>query len=443
MKITYLSKFKNAIVTLVILIFSCSLSLAGENEVTKIVQDSLDVSARYAKLPADDTCISCHIEEEALPEGFSENDIHMQAGLSCAGCHGGDNTIDDEDESMNEDIGFTGAPEIEDIPSLCAKCHSDIGFMREYQPRIATDQLEQYYTSTHGKKFKQGDENVATCISCHTAHSIMSAKDPRSSVYALNVPKTCNSCHGNSEHMADYNIKTDQFEKYAESVHGKALLDREDTGAPACNDCHGNHGAAPPGVASVSHVCGSCHVQNEEYFSKTKMAKEFAVDDMHACQECHGNHEIAKPTDEMVGIGEKSICMECHDEGEKGYLAADSIHIMLTRVTASYDSAEAKLKEVQIIGMDDVEMGFMLQDARQDLIHSRTLVHSFDPQQVKEKTDVALKNSQAAIQLGIKELEDYDSRRMGLGVATLFITILSIALFFKIRDIDKEENKSN
>ena len=430
------------IVSILSLLFFGNIVFADDDSEKEVMQDTTAVKSGYSKLPKDDTCISCHIEEEAMPEGFNENDIHMEAGLSCAGCHGGDNTIDDEDEAMNEDAGFRGVPDLKDIPALCGKCHSSIDFMREYQPRIATDQLEQYYTSVHGEKLKHGDENVATCTSCHTTHSIMSAKDPRSSVYALNVPKTCDSCHGNSEHMADYNIPTDQYDKYADSVHGKALLEREDTGAPACNDCHGNHGATPPGVASLAHVCGSCHVQNEEYFSQTKMAKEFTNDNMHACLECHGNHTIDKPTDDMVGIGESAICMDCHDDGEKGYLAADSIHVLLTQVTAAYDSALAKLEEVKIIGMDDVEIGFLLQDAHQDLIHSRTLVHTFDPQQVREKSDVALKNSRDAIQLGIKELDDYDKRRMGLGVATLFITVLSIALFFKIRDIEQEQNES-
>ncbi len=438
----YLNNAKILIGSLISVLVYSTFVFAEDSTKVENAQDSLVVEKEHSKLPKNDKCISCHIEEESMPEDFNENDIHMQEGLSCAGCHGGDSTIEDEDEAMSEDIGFVGTPEREDIPKTCAKCHSDISFMREYQPRIATDQVEQYFTSVHGKKFKHGDENVATCTSCHSAHGIMSAKDPRSTVYPINVPKTCDTCHGDSDYMAEYGISTDYFEKYAGSVHGKALLEKEDTGAPACNDCHGNHGAIPPGVSSLSHVCGSCHVQNEEYFSQTKMAGEFAADEMHACLECHGTHAIDKPTDEMVGVGENAICMDCHDVEEEGYLAADSIHTMLGQVTAAYDSAFAKLEEVKIIGMDDVEIGFLLQDAHQDLIHSRTLIHTFDPQQVKEKTDVALKNSRDAIKLGIKELSDYDDRRMGLGIATLFITVLAIALFFKIRDIEEEQEKS-
>lgn len=392
----------------------------------------------FSKLPENDNCISCHIEEELMPEGFNENDIHLQAGLSCAGCHGGDPSTDDDEMAMSESAGFVGVPDRKDIPAFCGKCHSNIDIMREYQPRINTDQVSQYYTSVHGMQLKKGDKKVATCISCHSTHDIMSAKDPRSKTHALNIPQTCNTCHGDKELMAEYGIHTNQYEQYAKSVHGIALLEREDTGAPACNDCHGNHGAAPPGI-ELAKVCGTCHIQNEEYFSKTQMAEEFKSEELHACLECHGTHGIDKPTDDMVGTGKESICMDCHEDGDRGYIVADSINVMLKNVVAAYDTALVKQEEVQIVGMDDVEMSFLLQDAHQGLIHSRTLVHTFDPQQVKNTADKSLANSIAAINLGEAEIQDYNTRRMGLGIATIFITILVISLIFKIREIDKEK----
>ena len=173
------------------------------------------------------------------------------------------------------------------------------------------------------------------------------------------------------------------------------------------------------------------------------MAKEFKAQEMHACMECHGTHGIDFPTDNMVGITEKtSICMDCHESGDNGYYAADTINTMLKSIVVAYDSALIKQKEIQIIGMDDVEINFLLQDARQGLIHSRTLVHTFDPQQIKETADESINNSRAAIQLGELEIENYSTRRMGLGIATIFITILVISLIFKIKEIDKEKGVS-
>lgn len=396
--------------------------------------------AVYDLLPKDDTCISCHIEEDAMPEGFNQNDIHIQIGLSCVGCHGGNNKAEDEDDAMDEDSGFMGAPETVDIPKMCGKCHSDINFMRKFNPRMETDQLKQYFQSVHGQKLKQGDENVATCISCHTAHSIMKPSDPRSSVYALNVPKTCNKCHGDADYMADYKIPTDQYEKYAKSVHGKALLENQDTGAPACNDCHGNHGATPPGVSSVINVCGSCHVQNEQFFNSSEMAHQWlGNENKHACIECHGNHGIAKPTDDFVGTAKGAVCIDCHDAGEKGFLTADTIHTLLKKATTTYDSAMALRKKVLIVGMDDVDLDFMLQDAHQAMVHARTTVHTFVPAKIKEKTDEVVKNSRAALALGQEELDDYAYRRFGLGVATLIITLLAIVLYLKVKTMEKEQ----
>jgi hypothetical protein len=71
----------------------------------------------------EDQCITCHQEIEMLPEGFQKYDVHVQIGLSCAGCHGGDPTSDDEEIAMSEANGFIGVPDHETIPKLCGKCH--------------------------------------------------------------------------------------------------------------------------------------------------------------------------------------------------------------------------------------------------------------------------------------------------------------------------------
>jgi hypothetical protein len=342
---------------------------------------------------------------------------------------------------MSPAKGFIGVPKHKDIPKFCGKCHSNINIMRVFQPRIATDQVEQYYTSMHGKKLLAGDENVAECASCHSAHSILSAKDPRSTVYALNVPATCNKCHGNSELMKKYNLPSNQLEEYSKSVHGVALLKMKDTGAPACNDCHGNHGAMPPGVTSISHVCGTCHVSNMEYFNATRMAKAFEEQDFHGCEQCHGNHAVLKPTDEMIGVGKDSKCVDCHFSGDEGYAAAKSIYSSLTNLKNKFSLAEAKYLDVKKKGMNDVEIGFMLQDANQALVQSRTLIHTFDSTKVGAKTKEGIDISNKASLLAQKEIDEYYSRRNGFAVATLVFLLVVIALYFKIKDKEKKANK--
>jgi predicted CXXCH cytochrome family protein len=388
-----------------------------------------------------DQCFTCHQEDDSLPEDFNKEDIHLKAGLSCSGCHGGDASNEDMDEAMSPENGFVGIPSKSEIPQFCGKCHSNINFMRKYQPRIPSDQVQQYFTSIHGQKLKMGDTKVADCISCHTSHGIFSAKDSRSTVYALNVPNTCNTCHSDAEYMKDYELPINQFNEYSKSVHGIALIENQDTGAPACNDCHGNHGAMPPGISSISHVCGTCHANNMQYFSSSLMKKVFEEEGLHACEECHGYHKVQKTSDRMISTNEESICLDCHDDGDQGYEVAANIYNQLLQVVSTYDSAIVKQRKVQQIGMDDVEISFLLQEGHQSLIQARTLVHTFDPKKIEVKTSEGLKKIQDAHQLSEQQITDYSVRRKGFGIATLFITILVIALFFKIREIEyKQKN---
>jgi len=89
--------------------------------------------------------------------------------------------------------------------------------------------------------------------------------------------------------------------------------------------------------------------------------------------------------------------------------------------------------------MDDEEIGFLVQESMQNIIQSRTLVHTFDPAKVKEKTLEAKMIAYAALKFGKEQIIEYDRRRFGLGGATFFITLLIVALFFKIRDIEKRD----
>jgi hypothetical protein len=387
-----------------------------------------------------DQCAVCHFDIEELPENFLGVDINVGVGISCAGCHGGDPTSDDEDVAMSKAAGFIGVPDAADIPEMCGKCHSDIEYMRQYRPRISTDQVRQYYTSAHGKRLRECNEEVAQCASCHTAHAVLPATDGRSTVHPLRVPDMCNSCHGDASLMQRHGLRTGQYDDYVGSVHGVALLERQDTGSPACNDCHGNHGAAPPGVASIENVCGMCHVSNAEFFAGTRMAAAFHEEALHGCEECHGIHAVSKTSDDMVGIGDNSVCIDCHEEGDDGYRAAEAIGVHLDSLLVLQDSARVQLDEIVRIGMDDVEIGFLLQESHQSLIRARTEVHTFDPDRVGVLTREGIVTVQQALMIASTEISDFRMRRFGFGIATLLITVLTVALYFKIKDIESRKS---
>ena len=381
----------------------------------------------------EDRCVKCHMEIDYMPANFTFDDIHMQRGLSCSGCHGGDPRSDNEEQAMSKKHNFIGNPSKIDIPQFCGKCHSDINIMRKYQPQIETDQVSQYYTSGHGIQLIKGDENVAECVSCHTSHNIYKISDPRSSVYPTILPSTCNTCHGSDELMKGYNLANDQYEKYLKSVHGISLIEEGDLGAPACNDCHGNHGAVPPEVESISHVCGTCHINNMNYFLETDMSRAFDEMNFHACEPCHGYHEIRKTSDEMIGGGENSVCLECHDKNDSGFLYGVKIKKELDNFVTLYDSATSVLVDVTIKGMNDAEIEYSLKEAKHKLIQSRTAVHSFDTSTVTKITREGIKLSNNALKIAEDEMDEYYRRRYGFLYTTIVFFLFGLALFLKIR----------
>jgi hypothetical protein len=78
----------------------------------------------------------------------------------------------------------------------------------------------------------------------------------------------------------------------------------------------------------------------------------------------------------------------------------------------------------------------MLQDAHQSLIQARTLVHTFDPARVKTTTDEGTRKATEALAAAAEQVRDFHARRRGFGMATLFTTVLVIALFLRIRQME-------
>ena len=183
----------------------------------------------------------------------------------------------------------------------------------------------EYRTSVHGQMLAKGDEKVATCVDCHSVHDIQRKSSPDAPVYATHVADTCGKCH------------TGQLPKWKVSVHAHAMFEKNDLSAPTCNDCHGNHGAAPPGIASVTFVCGNCHGREAELFRASSKAGGWTQhnelmaggakcadchDDQRAkltmtsfsdCITCHDNHAVVRPSVAMIGVLPEVPCAFCHE----------------------------------------------------------------------------------------------------------------------------------
>ncbi len=91
-------------------------------------------------------------------------------------------------------------------------------------------------------------------------------------VYPLNVPKTCGTCHG-TEGMAKKHGLASVYPLYMDSIHGFALSKEGLLVAANCQSCHGSHHIlshndpkSPTYKANIPKTCGSCHAKiNDDY----------------------------------------------------------------------------------------------------------------------------------------------------------------------------------
>ena len=384
------------------------------------------------------SCLDCHLQMDdvlkAPAEGFAA-DVHKQFGLGCEDCHGGDPAQDDVE--LAKDRSFKGSPERAKIPEFCGSCHSDSATMRKFNPNLRVDQLVLYWTSRHGQLLKEGDASGAVCTDCHGVHGIQPANFPKSQVFPWNIPQTCGRCHSNADTMKAYGISVRQVDDYKQSVHARALFEKKDLSAPACNDCHGNHGAAPPEVTSIAFVCRQCHSSAGDLFSRSPHKEAFDSLGMSECEACHGNHKIISPADEMLAGGKNDICLQCHDAGTEPHQTGLEIKRRLDDFVASSEASGKLLTSAESKGIEVSEAKFKLQDSLSSLVLARNLTHGLSLPEIERSLGDGAKILAEVKVSGEAALREAKFRRSGLIIATAFIILLALALYLKIRDLQR------
>ena len=261
-------------------------------------------------LPHDDTlkpatCASCHPSEQRQ----HDESLHGQAiargdplAPRCINCHGNHEILAVKDPRSPVQPSR--------IPYLCGQCHSEgTQVMRQrtiHQSNIVTN----YSESIHGDALmNKGLVVAATCVSCHTAHSILKHTDPRSSIARANIAATCSKCHAQIEAV------------HRKVIDGK-LWEREAHVLPACPDCHEPHKVRKvfydQGMANRD--CLHCHERRD--IKATKDGRSLYVDSlalagsMHVKQACSQCHTGVTPSHlrPCETLTEKVNCASCHAE---------------------------------------------------------------------------------------------------------------------------------
>jgi len=218
---------------------------------------------------------------------------------------------------------------------------------------------------------------------------------------------------------------------------------KQDLSAPTCNDCHGNHGATPPGIASVANVCGQCHARQAELFQTSPHKKAFDDKQLGECITCHSNHAILKPNDALIGTQQGALCINCHSSGDKGFAAAGMMRTRIDELIASIDKSTSILTQAERKGMEVSKPKFELKGATDALTHARVLIHSSSTAEVEKVVAPGLEVADKGYQAGVAALGEWKFRREGLAVSLVFILFLAFLVYLKIRQIESRQPLRN
>jgi predicted CXXCH cytochrome family protein len=225
-------------------------------------------------------------------------------------------------------------------------------------------------------------------------------------------------------------------------VHGRALLEKGDLSAATCNDCHGNHGALPPGVDSVANACGACHGKIAKLFAETRMKHRFQEAGLPGCATCHGTHETTHPTDELLGMHGGAVCARCHNEQNPQYgatvagaEAARTMRDRLEQLKLDIEQSELLVREAERLGMEVRGPRFDLRQAFDSLTNARTLVHSFKPGPLEEALGDGLKVTAQVSERARAALAEHTYRRVWLAASLVPILVVVALLLLYIRTL--------
>lgn len=266
-------------------------------------------------------CASCHAEMAAQFQRSVHGQLLAkgdQNAPTCKDCHGTHEVLGKVDSRS--------ATFPNNVPRLCGNCH------REGQKAAVRYQgqqhniVESYTESIHGKGLlRSGLTVTATCTSCHTAHQVLPASDPESSVNRARVAQTCGRCHHGIEEL------------FRKSIHA-LKVGQTDKPLPECADCHSAHSIRRADDAGFKldtmNTCGKCHKDVAESYFDTYHGKvsQLGYAKTAKCFDCHGAHDILPVADPSSHLSRENVvatCQKCHAGATRrfaGYLTHATHH---------------------------------------------------------------------------------------------------------------------
>jgi cytochrome b subunit of formate dehydrogenase len=304
---------------------------------------------RAEEIPPDENaCLLCHGSDNFEGETAHlkvtlddiSDDVHWQKKLQCHDCHGGDPRSTELREAHATDAGFRKVGGPLELAKFCGNCHSNLDYMRKFNPAVKVDCVAEFDSSVHGKLLRANpaDRLSPNCSTCHPKHGIRVASDLKSPTNPFQLVGICGNCHEKARN------------EYSQSVHGKGLDKAGLLSSAVCSSCHGAHGilrAKDPkstlNKANVANTCAACHRFVEERLRRSihgqgdgpgtvtsKPAPGGDVKRRASCTDCHVGHALQDPKSVAFRNQEPTRCGNCHADLTSRY--AQSMHGELTHL---------------------------------------------------------------------------------------------------------------
>lgn len=331
-----------------------------------VIQASPEAPAITHEISGHESCLTCHGKQGPKPVPASHATFDE---ASCFSCHHISNAPSPENNCLSchgqHDLKMA-LPSGEILPLyidakaftasihgnklLCTDCHTsisgyphpkrEISSRREYSiaqyelcRKCHFDNYTKTLDSIHYKVLSSGGLKAPLCTDCHGAHYVTLPSQPRAK-----ISRTCAKCH------------QEIYQKYAASVHGRALIEEDNHDVPVCTDCHTAHTIADPRTAAFRlrsvELCSSCHSNKklmQKYGISTNVVKSY-LNDFHGrevaligeqgkdiwpreavCTDCHGVHDIQKvnnPDSPVIKANLLNTCRKCHPDATANFPGA-------------------------------------------------------------------------------------------------------------------------
>ena len=359
-------------------------SCHGSHEILR----AADVRSPVAPQRVPYLCGKCHregapvalqrtIHQDNILENYSES-IHgeglLRKGLivsaTCASCHTAHMILPHTDARSS--IAR------KNIAATCTKCHAQIesvhrkviqGQLWEKQEHVLPSCPDCHQPHKVRKVFYSQGMSDSDCLRCHENPTLTSSKDGRSLAVKYDEVKnsrhgkvSCSQCHSQvnaskrracetiTAKVDCANCHAEVGQQYQKSMHG-ALLAKNDTNAPSCKECHGQHGvlgktdpASPTFPTRIPTLCARCHREGKKaavrYTGEQHQIIEHYTESIHGkgllksgltvtatCTDCHSAHFVLPKADSASSVNPANVpatCGRCHHGIQDQFLG--SVH---------------------------------------------------------------------------------------------------------------------